>query len=52
MSRDPESLAFNSLHDGFVLIGPVGKRDQVLARSEAAGMDLIGYAMDKDDTVV
>ncbi|ARE85038.1 hypothetical protein ROSMUCSMR3_03584 [Roseovarius mucosus] len=50
MSRDPESLAFNSLHDEFVLIGPVGKRDQVLARSEAAGMDLIGYAMDKDDT--
>lgn len=50
MSRDPEGLAFNALHDEFVLIGPVGKRDQILARSEVAGMDLIGYAMDKDDT--
>ncbi|MGC9449795.1 hypothetical protein ACPZJU_22260, partial [Cereibacter johrii] len=50
MSRAAESLVFNSLHDEFVLIGPVGKRDQVLARSETAGMDLIGYAMDKDNT--
>lgn len=50
MSRSPETLVFKSLHDEFVLIGPVGKRDQVLARSEAAGMDLTGYAMDKDDT--
>ncbi|WP_131725458.1 hypothetical protein [Rhodobacter capsulatus] len=50
MSRAPEDLSFKSLHDEFVLIGPVGKRDQVLARSETAGFDLIGYAMDKDDT--
>lgn len=41
---------FKTLHDEFVLIGPVGERDKILARSESAGMDLIGYAMDKDDS--
>jgi hypothetical protein len=41
---------FNTLHDEFLLIGPLGERDKILARSDAVGMDLIGYAMDKDDS--
>lgn len=45
-----ESNVFKTLHDEFVLIGPVGERDKILARSESAGMDLIGYAMDKDNS--
>lgn len=44
------SNTFRTLHDEFVLIGPVGERDKILARSDSAGMDLIGYAMDKDDS--
>lgn len=45
-----EDNTFKTLHDEFVLIGPLGERDRILARSDAAGMDLIGYAMDKDDS--
>jgi hypothetical protein len=45
-----QSNTFRTLHDEFVLIGPVGERDKILARSDSAGMDLIGYAMDKDDS--
>jgi hypothetical protein len=41
---------FSSHQDEFVLIGPLGDKDRVLARSDAVGMDLIGYAMDKDSS--
>jgi hypothetical protein len=45
-----EENVFAGLHDEFVLIGPVGVKDRILARSSAAGMDLIGYAMDRDES--
>ena len=47
MKHEPRIIS--SLHEEFVLIGPVGDRDRIIAKSQSAGLDLVGLAMDKTE---